>query len=536
MVDAMNSPAARPSISGSVIAVLFFLALHAALAWQSRAIGVLTGQDDVEYLVLAESLRQGTYRETFRVGTPFHYQYPPAYPAMLAVWGMLLGTHFDTLVALSIALSTCALGVLFLVLRRIFDARFGALCIGVLAVNPELVQAAGAIMSEPAYLCVSLLALYLVARAGDRTGGLVMGAAVAILSALTRTAGVTLVAALALHWLLERRWKLVGIPALLGALLLGGWLLWSALDRQLRPGASYVGELLSLWSGTDTAPPFLERLPRHFANYVVHLIPTSLAIPAVPGTPIDNVFALLLLGVSGIAGYGVLWKRWRPAGLYLATFAALLAVWLWAIGRFLVPVIPLLLVVLLAGAAQIGGRLRERFRVPAMVALAALLALGGATRSWALMRERMQCERGGIWPATACLTADQQSYFEALRWIERNLPRDAVLVTAKSGALWHYTGRRVVSLSESLAQSEDTFVPWLQVQGARWILLSSLAIEDAQGLAPLVRANCNLLQLDAAFAPLTFLFQTASRLTPEQATTSCAAVETYLEAVRDRAW
>jgi hypothetical protein len=519
---------------GWVIAAAVFITLHIVLAWLGREIGVLTGQDDVEYLSLAESLRHGTYRELFHIGAPFHFQYPPGYPALLAVWGGIAGTGFDTLVVLNIVLSASALALLFLTLRRAFDARFAAVCVGVLAVNPELLRPAGAIMSEPAYLFFSLLALYCVVRAGDRTRWLVAAGAIAIVAALTRMPGLTLLVGLTVHWLLERRWKLVLIPAGLGITLLGGWLLWSALDGAVRPGFSYIAELQSLWTGGGGARPFLERMPRYALVYLIDFLPASLAIPTFPGTIVDNITATVLMCASLVAGWLVLLRRWRPAALYLVAYSALLTVWLWAVGRFLVPVVPLLVVALLAGGGALAARLREGARFAVTLVFAGILFAGGLYHAVLHVNEQLICEHDAEWPDPLCLTEDQRSYFEALRWIDRTLPQDAVLLTAKPGALWYYTDRYGVRYAEAMAQSRDSFVPWLREQGATHIVLAALWIEDAWGLADLILANCDRLRHEITFAPRTSVFR-IDDVSPDEAAATCTVVNAFVRTVRGRA-
>ena len=69
------------------LAAAALVLLHAVLCWLARPAGILTGQDDVEYLVLGQALREGSYHLLFRVDAQLHAQYPPGYPAMIAVWG-----------------------------------------------------------------------------------------------------------------------------------------------------------------------------------------------------------------------------------------------------------------------------------------------------------------------------------------------------------------------------------------------------------------------------------------------------------------
>ena len=48
--------------------LLLVLVSHAVLAWLSREPGILTREDDAEYIVLAQSLQDFGYHESFRVG------------------------------------------------------------------------------------------------------------------------------------------------------------------------------------------------------------------------------------------------------------------------------------------------------------------------------------------------------------------------------------------------------------------------------------------------------------------------------------
>jgi hypothetical protein len=507
------------------IAVAFMLILHCGLAWFARQPGILTGQDDTEYLSLAESLRHGTYRELFRVDAPLHYQYPPGYPALLALWGAVAGDQFDALVIVNIVTSAAALLVVFLALRRLQGDIVALAALGLLAIHPELIAAAGSLMSEPLYTLASLTALLLLLRPSPTPRQLAAAGAAALFAAMTRTAGITLVAALLLHWMLERRWKLVLAPAILATLVLGAWLIWGALDPEQQPGSSYIAELRALLSGTAWTGPLVERSLGAVRWYLTTGLPWNMALPTVPGTAIDNVTGLaLLLGFGGAGAF--LWlQRWRVATLYLLAYALLLAVWLWAVARFALPIVPLLLCAMLTGAAAAGRRLRQGVWVPLTVVL--IMGVGAAPRTAALLKERTACERAGEWPPANCISPLQASYFDALRWIDANLPEDAVFLTAKTGALWYYTGRKSVSYEAATTREPQEFVPWLRRQGAGWVILSSLWIQEPSRLAPRIAANCNHLVLQAAFSPGTWLFRVAEA-TPAEAAATCAAAAEHI--------
>jgi hypothetical protein len=153
----------------------------------------------------------------------------------------------------------------------------------------------------------------------------------------------------------------------------------------------------------------------------------------------------------------------------------------------------------------------------------------------ALLREQMACERGGDWPPANCLSPEQASYFDALRWIDANLPENAVFLTAKSGALWYYTGRKTVSFDAGTTQSAQDFVPWLRRQDAGWVVLAGLWLHEPRRLAPLIQANCSHLVLQAAFASSTWVFR-VQEASPDEAAATCAAAAESIRANATRVW
>src|SRR6185436_3869563 len=205
-------------------AVGLLLGLHAVLAWIGRMPGVLTGEDEAIYLLLARQLRHFTYKDVFLTGQPMHAMYPPGYPALLALWGFLVGQRFDELLLLSLACSVAALLLVFLMVRQLWSSTVALLVLAALAVNPFLVDRAGTLASEAPYMLLTMVALWCALR-GDRRNLILAGAA-AVAAALTRSIGLTAVAALAAHWLWGRRYAAAG-AGVAAALVGAGWVVWS---------------------------------------------------------------------------------------------------------------------------------------------------------------------------------------------------------------------------------------------------------------------------------------------------------------------
>ena len=84
-----NSPeileAAASTSRWHLVVVAGLLLAHASLAWFNRTLTVGSLHDEGAYIMLARSLRSFQYRDVYLLGAPVHAQYPPGFPAMLAL-------------------------------------------------------------------------------------------------------------------------------------------------------------------------------------------------------------------------------------------------------------------------------------------------------------------------------------------------------------------------------------------------------------------------------------------------------------------
>jgi 4-amino-4-deoxy-L-arabinose transferase-like glycosyltransferase len=517
----------------AIALMVLVLALHAVLVWLAREPGLLTREDDIEYMTLAQSLRHGGYNELFRVDAPLHAQYPPVYPALLAVWGAVFGDGYAALTAFTLLLSLTMLVLVFVLVRRFLGEGLALLAVAVLAVNPWVVRYGGSILSETPYTLLTVLAFMALARLRPDGRGIGAVTVLVLLAALTRSAGVTLVVAVGAYLLLERRWRAALWFGVVAAVVLGAWFGWTVRAPEQYIGASYIADI-GAGRGVSRVTPLPLRIPLNEWWYLRTGIPWILAVPTIPGTPIDNGIMLLMVASTSALGLWVFARRWRPGLLYAVVYGGLLSVWVWQVERFVVPVLYMLVAAMLAGAYAIGMRFGRRGPWFAGV-VGAVLLLGGGYRSVALALERSKCALtpDGLPPAQ-CVMTDQASFFEAVRWVRANTPQDAVVLAAKAAPLWHYTGRRTVGYPLALAQSDEAFLPFLREQGASWILLGSLQLHEPARLLDAVEANCANLTVAAFFPARTWLFSLRPPASEAEAERSCRAAAEYRELNRDR--
>lgn len=518
------------------LAVGALLLVHAALIWLSRPAGITTGGDDARYLLLGQALRHLRYTELWRVDHPVHSLYPPGYPLLLAVWGLVAGGGFDAQIVLSAALSVAALLAAYLIVARHFDARVALASLAALAVSPALIARAGTVASEPAYMLLSLLALLvLLDRRGSRW--LLAGGALVVAAALTRTVGATLIVAVVLALLIERRYAGAAGVALAAGLTLGLWLLWSVLAPDKVIGGSYVADALATVRQPRAHSSFLVvmagRVLRNTFDYARMLVEGTIPLPTVAGRVAINLVWVAAVVAGLAAGLVEAWRRCRVVALYLLVSGALFVAWPWAIARFLEPLIPLLVPLWLWGLWLLTGRLRSGWRV-SVVAAAALLVI--ATSAALSGRAAAASERCGheVRPpdANACMWPAQQDFMAAIRWMRDSTPADAVALATKEGDFYYYARRPTLGFRAAIQERPATFLDYVRRRGASYVVLTTLTVEERRWLADRLAPNCASLDLAATVAPDAYVL----RLKPQadaSAANACAAVAEFQRAVAD---
>ena len=497
----------RPSLSWLAAIPI---ALHACIAWILRAPTLATGNDDAVYLLLARALRQGHYRELFYVGTPIHSQYPPGYPALLAILGAPADGEIGLLIAVNILLSCAALVLAFDVMRR-WSLPVALAGVAVLALNPSLIEAASRLQSEPLFMAAVLLALWALRPDAPEKYRWVAVVA-AIVAALTRSAGVAVVAGVVMYFLTTRAWRHALALTLAAALTLGPWLTWTIVAPQKVVGRSYIADVLvgiPIGEGVGTRAPqevremsradqalavvrsFALRVRNKAPRYISRGLPTELAIPTVEGTLADNLAWLIVMSAAGVVGAVAAWTRWRAALLVLLAYGGLLLIWPYAINRFLTPLLPPFVALLLLGAWRIGARLPPRTAVLPALALAAIPLAGGARELGRSVDALDACAESDRRAAGSC-AADAIRYRHATDWLNEHLPPNARLFTPKEGTLYYRIGRQAVPLYGVVYARPTELQEYLDENGTTMIFLPHLKPEESHLIGTLTEMCAGL--------------------------------------------
>lgn len=459
-----------------------------------------SGGDNAAYLGLARSLMErGDYVELWDPAMRPHTQYPPGFPAILA-GAMLLGVRpwagFKLLVA---AFSVAAVALAYLWARRVAGPRVAIATGAILAVGPGLAIQSQLELSDVPFWAFTMLALWAFARAegaGEapeaEPGGtadlrwIAVGAAAVAAAALTRSAGLPLVLAVAGWLALRRRWRALGLFA---AIALPGMIGWMAWQRSVGGGRSYG---TSFWYvdpyqpelGRAGAADLVSRAGENAWKYASEHLP-SLALGR-GDEPLGIAFGV---AVTALALYG--WgRRLRRPGvpeLFLPLYGGLVLLWPseWADDRFLLPLLPLLLVYAGETLGALAARTpRPRLAAAGVVALAVVVSLPPlAKRAKRASECRMEFELGEPY---ACHPPMWGGTYALAERLQRQLPRGSVVLTRKPTLFWAISGYR--SRSFPYSPDTDTLLRAAREAGARFLVFDQSG-ETARYMLPAVRGR-----------------------------------------------
>lgn len=484
----LATPAAGPASAGPerrihpgavalVVAAVTLLQLPALLSPLAGAF-----HDDGIYLVTARALAEGRGYLIDSLPEPIpQTKYPVLFPALLAaVWKIApdfpANLPFLRLVPLAATWLWIAMlwRLIAVELGRPRDARIVA---GLTIVSPATLYYSTQLLAETLFAAIATGAVLLMVRmhAGTRPITLRTAAGLAVICALAfhaRTIGLAL--------LVPAAWVLLGGPggrARYDAATAAGP---AALPRKAIPATAFALVWLALcapwyaWQAAHPVPPDPVLAYYTHANYAGWNLVTGHAAAAGDAARVilGNAMAalampfwmwsffaappllLLLLGAAAGAAVAVALVRAArgaaaPAALWIAAALAIALLWPWPSFRFLLPVAPLALFLMVSLVTDVLAAPRSRHaatdRAAAVIATVFLAGLGasGLVQS---ARVAITVHRHDAIPWTVPLhhAARESEIHHALDWIRAHSPGDAIVAAMLDPVIHLHTGRRAI--------------------------------------------------------------------------------------------
>ena len=434
------------------------VALHVVLCAALFEPKIHTGGDSATYVLLAESLLTpgDGYSGSWEPGPPqAHTKYPPVYPAFLAPLVAIFGRNFVVLKLLSVVFTAASVFLFCRYARRRREPTPWFFLALAFAVSPGVIDYSRWMLSEAPFLLFTLFALWQLDRDRDEEGmgwPFWLALLAAVIGFYVRSIGALLLAAGSISYLTRRKWRKFLVHGVVGAGLTVPWLV----RNRLAEGAAtpYLEEfrLSNVYNPEAGHLGLSGMVERFFENgwlYATRELPRALAGSDSSWAGALPVAALAVL-VSGLVLVGLARAlRRRPGApeFYFVLTCAAIMLFQASVNdvRYLVPLVPLILIYTMDGAG-VCARASRRFLSPALPVLVAgaLAALALGAQAARIPANLDMITRYAAGDPHAGYYPGWRRFFEAAEWVKSNTPPDAAVIVRKPRLFNILTDRRAL--------------------------------------------------------------------------------------------
>lgn len=429
------------SILSSKSFIWFFIGLYAVLSLLLFDPKLFTGGDNAVYLNLAQSLAQGKgYKNLNQPGEPAHTQYPPGFPALLGLLMLVFGKSFVIMKFFIMLCGLFAFYLFYLISLRIFKEKY-YLALATYLLVPLIINYNHWILSEIPFLFANLATVYFVIRAEEGKKGFYYPAFLcANFAFFIRTTGIALIGAVLVYLIVRKKFREVLVFVGMFLILI---IPWTIRNSHYSQAGGYLDQFLAKnfyqpELGRIGIADFFIRIFNNFRLYFFTILPQSLF------SAIEASWLLFLLGLVSLAllvyGFFIRRRNWSIFEFFLIFGLVVLLVWpeIWSSDRFLLPLLPILIIYILLGLTRLSARIK--YILPALGFFFILVNLWAiVSQSRIAVSDNLQYLRGNRY---AGYSPDWRRYFETIDWIKQNLPDDQVIMARKPEFVYLISGHK----------------------------------------------------------------------------------------------
>lgn len=415
------------------IPLWIFLVIYITLSILLFDPKLFTGGDNAVYINLAESIVTGKgYKNIYLPNEPPHTQYPPGFPLLLSVPFIIFGKN---ILIFKIVVFLTGLGALLffcLIAKELFKENFMILMLLYLSV-PIFVIYNHWILSEIPFLFFSLAALFFLLKFYNKRQfiNFLIASCFAIYAFFIRTAGISLIMGFAFFLLLKKEFKYLIIFI---ALFLLFFIPWEMRNAGIQDNTGYLRQLLAknpyqMELGTITFSDFVVRLWDNFVLYAFNILPSTL-LPIFDSKGLFIVLGLIF-SLFLIIGFIIKLKRLTILETYFIFGIGVLLAWprVWSSDRFLLPLIPIMLIYIYSGFIWVQDKLKIKNLVLVISGLIIILnVISIITQAKTSVNYNLAFMKGNKY---AGYSMDWRRYFEMTEYIRKNIPKEKIIMARK---------------------------------------------------------------------------------------------------------
>lgn len=405
---------------------------------------LFTGGDNAVYIILGESIASGKgYKNIYLPEASAHTQYPPGFPLLLAIFISMFGKNI--LILKFVIFLTAAGALIFMdkIATKIVKENSNWLLFFYISI-PILIVYNHWILSEMPFLFFSLGSIYFFMKSQENNKFwlFILSSFFAIATFFFRTAGISLIASFLLHLFLNKKYKYLLIFLILFLLF---FIPWQIRNSIIPSSGGYLDQLLAknpyqLELGRIGFVEMLQRIWENFIFYTFTIIPATI-LPILK-IEIILVFTGILLLFFVVVGFINRSKGFALIDLYFIMSIVVLFIWpkVWSSARFFLPVIPLFLIYMFSGIIWMQKKLKLKYLLPAIIGITIFLNLFNIIpQIKTSIVNNLAYIKGNHY---AGYPVDWQRYFEMIKWLDKNIPDDKVIISRKPEFIYLLSGRK----------------------------------------------------------------------------------------------
>jgi hypothetical protein len=442
---------------------LFFVIVGAAilLSFLLFDIKLHIGGDDATYLLQGNDFVQnGTIPIGFK---------SPGYPMVLAFFIWIAGFHILILKFTSLIFFLGSIVSFYFIFKPKLEPIILFTSLSLFAVNLAVLEYSHHVYSEVLFLFIQLWALYFLWKSEESNGSLLsifLVALFAMAGFYIRALGGTLPLAIALWFLTQKQWKKIAFFIMFCILLYAPLKL-----AEYAHGTVVVGQASGIFMvnpyqpalGSETILGFATRISSNLFLHFNYLIPNALSLPhweqlsAADGKlfPNSEAFISVLLSCILVAGCIFTWRHGSKVLAFLALYSTVYILFLcfalqtiYPTVRYLVPIIPLMIILFLSGLQWIWHKiLRTKYiQTPGfkrgfvfsivLVGFSNLIYIeSGVEENYPVLKANLQGNEFYGY------SQDWINYLNASRWIAQQYSKESTAVICRKPEFFQiYTG------------------------------------------------------------------------------------------------
>ncbi len=478
--------------------------------------------DDGIYVTTAKSLATNHgYRIISLPYEPAQTKYPPLYPFLLSlIWRVY--PHFPenlTPMMVMSALVTvgCLLLTWFYLTRRGYASNWQALvAVGLTAFNWRTVIVSTGIYSEMLYTTLTIAGLYLAEEQEQEESDYRKAAALGVvvgLAFLTRTAAIALIIAVAVYFLIHRKLKRALLPVAIASSFVAAWLSWAHFSRTpsdalnaayytdyFRHLNNVTRDLQQQHGDSSRLTIILRIIGWNAYTLVLVMIPLVCLGMGYQEPAADQAINVLWLGMISsiffliVSGFrrGLV-KRIRLLHIYVVLYLAMhLLLPFGAYDRYLIPLLPFLLVFLITEITWLANLVRTEMRARgewARRVSAGFIALLLIAITTVTLRNYFEGVYRGVSSSKRAYVDRASQDAQAIQWITEHADPSDVLICYRDPMYYLYSDHKAtrysafkagfsVPNSQSGHQEETSIFRIIAESNAHYLIITSTDLEQ----------------------------------------------------------